>query len=268
MPEGPEVKIASDYFNVFFSNSKWMKFEIISEYYHKKYFNTFKIINQNLIIPKSTYTVGKNIFLNLEDNLIANLHLGMTGGWSNTAQKHCHFRVFSANKELFYKDVRKFGKIKIISLSEFENKFNIFFDLLHNSYNIEKHLLFLDKKINDKKSICSILMNQLYFPGVGNYIKSESLYETKLHPEEKWKKLNQTTKINLIKNTQNIMKRSYKHGGAELKDFKNPFSKSIFELKVYGKKTTPSNTPIINQLTSDSRKTWFCSKTQKLNMNN
>ena len=37
MPEGPEVKIASDYFNKFFSTSKQIKFEIISEHYHDKY---------------------------------------------------------------------------------------------------------------------------------------------------------------------------------------------------------------------------------------
>ena len=64
MPEGPEVKIASDYFNEFFSKSKQIKFEILSEYYHVKYFDIFNTIRNNLKAAKPTYTIGKNIFLN------------------------------------------------------------------------------------------------------------------------------------------------------------------------------------------------------------
>ena len=45
MPEGPEVKIASDYFNEFFLTSKQIEFEIISEYYHDKYFDIFNTIS-------------------------------------------------------------------------------------------------------------------------------------------------------------------------------------------------------------------------------
>ena len=44
MPEGPEVKIASDYFNEFFSKSNKIEFETISEYYDQKYFTVFKTI--------------------------------------------------------------------------------------------------------------------------------------------------------------------------------------------------------------------------------
>ena len=57
MPEGPEVKIASDYFNEFFLKSKQIEFEIISEYYNDKYFNIFNTISNNLKIVKPTYTI-------------------------------------------------------------------------------------------------------------------------------------------------------------------------------------------------------------------
>ena len=108
------------------------------------------------------------------------------------------------------------------------------------------------------------MMDQNYFPGVGNYIKSESLFESKIHPEEKWKNLNNENIVRLIRNTQKIMLSSYESGGAELKDFKNPFKKSKFKLKIYGKKYTPDNNLIINKKTSDQRKTWICLKTQKI----
>ncbi|MBJ05340.1 MAG: hypothetical protein CMP65_05530 [Flavobacteriales bacterium] len=264
MPEGPEVKIASDYFNNFFSNSKSVRFEMTSDYYTQKYSKIFHLLNNNLENYTSTFTIGKNIFIGLKNKLIFNLHLGMTGGWLNNFEKHCHFRVFTKNKELFYKDVRKFGKVRIINLQELEQKNQSEFDLLNNKYDLTQHISFLNSKIKTKKSLCSILMNQSYFPGVGNYIKSETLFESKLHPEEKWINLDEKTKIKLIKNTKKIMDLSYKSGGAELKDFKNPFKKSNFILKIYGKKNTHDNYPIKSLITSDNRKSWICEKLQKL----
>ena len=264
MPEGPEVKIASDYFNEFFSESKKIEFEIISEYYDKKYFPVFKTISELLKTAKPTYTIGKNIFLDLEENLIFNFHLGMTGGWSNELVKHCHFRAFDSNNEIFFKDVRKFGNMKIITQAQFKEKFNSHYDLLSKSYCLKSHLNYLEKNIRAKKSICSLIMDQKYFPGVGNYIKSESLYISKIHPEEKWGNLNEDKITCLIRNTQKVMNDSYKSGGAELKDFKNPFNPSKFRLQIYGKKYTEQNNIITSEKTSDSRKTWFCSKQQKL----
>jgi len=264
MPEGPEVKIASDYFNEFFLTSEKIEFEIISGYYHDKYFDVFNTIKNNLKSFKPTYTIGKNIFLDLENDQIFNFHLGMTGGWSNELVKHCHFRVSDCNSEMFFRDVRKFGKMKIITQCQFNEKHNPNYDLLNKSYNLEIHLNYLETKIKAKKSICSIIMDQKYFPGVGNYIKSESLYASKIHPEEKWGNLNSDMRINLIRNIQKVMNVSYKSGGAELKDFKNPFNPSKFKLQIYGKKNTEQNNKVISKKTSDSRKTWFCSKQQKL----
>ena len=71
-------------------------------------------------------------------------------------------------------------------------------------------------------------------------------------------------RIILIRNIQRVMNDSYNSGGAELKDFKNPFNPSKFRLQIYGKKFTEQNNLVISEKTSDSRKTWFCSKQQKL----
>ena len=265
MPEGPEVKIASDYFNELFSTSKKIEFEIISEYYNDKYFDVFQTISNNLNIIKPTYTIGKNIFLDLENNQIFNFHLGMTGGWSSELIKHCHFRVFDCNNEIFFRDVRKFGNMKVITQSQLNEKHNPNYDLLNKKYNLKIHLNYLETKIRAKKSICSLIMDQKYFPGVGNYIKSESLYASKIHPEEKWGNLNENIKINLIRNIQKVMNESYNSGGAELKDFKNPFNQSKFKLQIYGKKYTENNNNIVtSKKTSDFRTTWFCSKHQGL----
>tara|TARA_B100000902_G_C27320903_1_gene924388 strand:- start:6525 stop:7325 length:801 start_codon:yes stop_codon:yes gene_type:complete len=264
MPEGPEVKIASDYFNEMFSNSKHLSFEIISDYYRQKYSDVFNVVSLNINRYKPTFTIGKNVFLELSEDILFNFHLGMTGGWSKELIKHCHFRVYSDKDEIFFKDVRKFGKMRLITKSQFIDKFNPSYDLLNSLYDIKKHLIFLEENVKPHKSICYVLMNQKYFPGVGNYIKSETLYESKIHPEQKWGDLNIKKKNNLILITQKIMQESYNLGGAELKDFSNPFTPSKFKLKIYGKKYTISNNLVTSETTSDSRKSWFCPIEQEL----
>ena len=99
----------------------------------------------------------------------------MTGGWSKENVKHCHFRAYNSSGELFFKDVRKFGNMKILTKNELNNKHIAEFDLLNRKYNFKKHFKFLNKNNKSKRSICSILMDQSFFPGVGNYIKSEAL---------------------------------------------------------------------------------------------
>jgi len=47
MPEGPEVKIASSYYNSFFDGSKNIEFEILTEYYEKKYGEVFDCLMKN-----------------------------------------------------------------------------------------------------------------------------------------------------------------------------------------------------------------------------
>lgn len=264
MPEGPEVKIASSYFNSYFKSCKKIEFEILTNYYQEKYGEIFKKINSEIDLYPQSYTVGKNIFIDLKNDLIFNFHLGMTGGWCEKNVKHCHFRIFSESKELFYKDVRKFGKMKLITKNDFLKKFNFNYDLLNNNYNFKDHIKHLNNKIRPNKSICKILMDQLLFPGVGNYIKSEVLYEAKLHPEEVWGKISEKEKKTLIAIAKNIMKESYYTGGAELRDFKNPFHVSEFKLKVYGRKNTDNNNEISSITTSDNRKTWYCKKIQIL----
>ena len=264
MPEGPEVKIASTYFNIFFKNSHKIQFETLTEYYEEKYTDVFLHIKNNLHQYSPSYTIGKNIFIDLEDNTVFNFHLGMTGGWSSGFVKHCHFRVFNHSKELFFRDVRKFGKMRIITKQEILNKHHEKFDLLHNNYNFKKHLELLSSKISSRKTTCSVLMNQQYFPGVGNYIKSEALFAAKIHPEEKWQNLTKREKSNLIMQIKNIMTKSYQHGGAELRDFKNPSHKSQFKLNIYGRKQTDKNHPIKSYISSDQRRTWISEKYQKL----
>ena len=265
MPEGPEVKIASDFLNNTFEKQVIIKVEVLTEYFEKKYFEVFQSLRESLIGKElHSFTIGKNTFIKLNHNSFYNYHLGMTGSWIKSHKKHCHFKISSEKNTLYFMDVRKFGNHKIVNQETLLKNYNIAFDSLNIDYNLKEHFKFLKNKINTSKNICTILMNQKYFPGVGNYIKSEVLFANKIHPETNWGMLNDR-KINLLlQSTKEIMYDSYLHGGAELKDFKNPFNKSEFGLKVYSQNFDPQGNKIEKTTTKDQRSTWWSPKIQKL----
>jgi len=265
MPEGPEAKIMSDYLNTFFLNNPIVKVESLNEYFEKKYQDVLKNLKQYLIGKTIiSFTVGKNTFINLNKNLYYRYHLGMTGSWIKSYRKHCHFKISSSNSDLYFLDIRKFGKHNIINQQDIKEHYKSEFDMLNKNYNYILHLKHLKSKIRSNKNICTVLMDQKKFPGIGNYIKSEVLFASKIHPDTNWGQLKETDIQNILLNAKKIMEKSYVDGGAELKDFKNPLYNSIFELSVYGKENDPYGNKISKKKTKDQRRTWWSPSVQKL----
>ena len=50
-------------------------------------------------------------------------------------------------KENFFRDVRKFGNMKIITSDQLNEKFKPTYDLLNQKYNLQKHLNYLKTKL-------------------------------------------------------------------------------------------------------------------------
>jgi formamidopyrimidine-DNA glycosylase len=264
MPEGPEVKIASDFYNLYFKDSVIDSFEVLTDYYDKKYGHIFEELNEKICGRyQPSFTIGKNGFIQLDKNRFFNFHLGMTGGWHLEPEKHCHFNITSGDKTLYYKDVRKFGKMRVLELEQIQNKHIKEFDSLHPDYDIKAHFDFLKEKVNKESPICKILLDQKKFPGVGNYIKCEILYASKIHPEKKWGKLSDSKIKDVLVQSKDVMQRSYQTGGAELKDFKNPFHTSEFTLKIYGKTHDPLGNEVMKGMTKDQRRSWWSPTIQK-----
>ena len=106
-------------------------------------------------------------------------------------------------------------------------------------------------------------MNQKHFPGIGNYLKAEILYDLKISPHIKWGGLSKNQISKLCYSTKKIIRNSYIKGGGELKDFNNPENASSLKLKVYGKKNDIFGNKIKKELTPDKRTTWWCPDLQK-----
>ncbi len=206
---------------------------------------------------KAIHCKGKVIWIELNgpDNFLL-CRLGMTGGFSTIEEKHSHLEFKFSDGSLFFNDIRKFGSLRYVFGADLDKVINsLGWDPIRESKSWNQ--------INwgrPNDSICKSLMDQSKFAGVGNYIKSEALYQAKIHPETKIKDLSQKNKENIMQAIKDIINKSYQFGGNSLKNWKDinstsgEFSK---ELKVYGKKFDPNGKPIFKSRTSDGRTSWW-----------
>ena len=103
MPEGPEVRLVSDYINQQLKNRFITSLECISLPYILKYSNIIKEVNKSLPVKfVKSFCRGKNTFISLGNNEYLAYHLGMTGYWSTIQKKHAHLRLTAGKKTLFF----------------------------------------------------------------------------------------------------------------------------------------------------------------------
>ena len=208
---------------------------------------------------------GKFIIIELSNNNIIVIHLGMSGRLRlyNTArfqhQKHDHFILRTKRDQyLIFNDARRFGFIdyfKAKDINERKYFLKLGIDALDKSLNGQ----FLLKKI--RKSIVPIkqlLLDQRIIAGIGNIYASEILFNAKISPLNKGKTLVLKDCNQIINSTKLILKKAINAGGSTLRDyvstdgtlgnFQNNFKvysregekilgKSIFKIIQYGRST-------------------------------
>jgi DNA-formamidopyrimidine glycosylase len=266
MPEGPEVKIVADFLNKKLKNKTITDLNYCSKPYKKKYGKLIKELNKFTPIKfEKVFCIGKASFLKIDKYHYFSYHLGMTGKWSEIKEKHSHLIIKTSDQDqLYFTDTRRFGNIKLLKEGNLLKKYPKERDLLNYNTSIKKNVDYLIKNIQTNQEVCKVLLNQKYFCGVGNYLKSEILYHSKIHPHRSWPSLNKKEITNLCIFTREIMKKAYMSGGAELRDFKNPKKDSKLRLNAYGKKNDSKKRLIVNDITKDQRRTYWCPKIQKL----
>jgi DNA-formamidopyrimidine glycosylase len=266
MPEGPEVKIVADYLNIHLNNKEIISFEYCSKPYKIKYGDVIHKLNLHTpFIFKEVFCIGKTSFIKLNNNTFFSFHLGMTGNWTQMKEKHTHLSIKTKdNTTIYFNDTRRFGNIKLLNKAELDKKYFKDRDLLNYKTPIKENADFLIKNIKSNIEICKILLNQKFFCGVGNYLKSEILYMSKIHPHTKWGDLNRKEIERICKYTKSIITESYNHGGAELRDFKNPENDSKLILNAYGQTQDLKGNNIINDITKDNRRSYWSPNRQIL----
>jgi len=229
MPEWAEVKISADFINV---NSKDKSF---TKLYHVEKGNAAILDTKFNNFTIEANTNGKELQLSLkQDNKIIPIYIfmGMSGGWK-------------------YINTNDWNNIKFTRLrfdDNIGNSLSLYGGFLGPKYSIgspfksskrgpdpvkefelfKKNILDnLDKKAFSKP-IYEVLLNQEYFNGIGNYLRSTILYYLDENPFIDAK--------TIIKNNPKILDlcneiplKAYYLNGGQLRDWQNPFVKDSTE---------------------------------------
>jgi formamidopyrimidine-DNA glycosylase len=220
-------------------------------------------------------TKGKFMYWEFTDDWYLFSTFGMSGQWSNQVGKHpCiifqHTEEITSNSvihQMAFNDPRHFGTVRFVhGRSHLDQKLNeLGWDPLQMP--LTDNLPWLKQQLSKtNKPIAQVLMDQKIFAGVGNYIKSESLYKAKLSPWRSSKSLTETEVLSLCQAIIAVVNKSLEFQGATILTYKGVYGEegrysSCFE--VYGRKTDPLGNPITAETTPDKRTTHWCPTIQK-----
>jgi endonuclease VIII-like 1 len=251
MPEGPEVKIMSDFINDSCKDLHFTSFSFPERVWDK---NMGIIQDSDLqIFNIEAESRGKELMLSIiqggEVFMKISCALGMTGNWAvydrdnKINHQHAQMCFHSVNhKILSLIDVRRFAKWQITE--DWSKKRGP--DPMTDNLEFVKHI---EKSINKtpkafQKPICELMMDQKYFNGIGNYLRAEILYRLRdqVNPfEPAIQAIRRCPQ--LLEQCKFVTEEAYAIGGGELKDWDNPYTRG------FSKRRTNKNTNVSTHVT-------------------
>ncbi|MDQ0255057.1 formamidopyrimidine-DNA glycosylase [Evansella vedderi] len=212
------------------------------------------------------------VFILDEDTLVSHLRMeGRYGLFSGeeSPEKHTHVRFFlEGNKELRYRDVRKFGTMHLFPKGEEERHLPL------SQLGVEpfskdftpKLLNHLLKKTTRK--IKPALLDQTLVVGLGNIYVDEALFRARIHPEKRSDKLTFKETERLHESIIKTLGEAVEMGGSSIKSYVNGqgemgmFQQTLFVYGRQGEYCKVCNTPIVRSVVG-GRGTHTCSSCQK-----
>lgn len=272
MPELPEVETVKNGLKAKILHKKITNCKVLYEgiiaYPNKdKFIN--QIINQTINDIKRR---GKFLMFELDEYYLIS-HLRMEGKYfikepNETLSKHDHI-IFTLNnqEELRYNDTRKFGKMHLVKKDELELTPISKLGLEPWDESLTKE--YLKDKLNKKKAIKTLLLDQSIIVGIGNIYANEILFLSKIHPETQGCNLTNKNLQDIIDNTKKILANAIKSGGTTIHSYTavdGITGRFQQELLVHGKKSEPCPTckTEILKIVVNGRGTYYCPKCQKL----
>ena len=268
MPEGGEVKLIGESLAKLVGRRVLTKAEVVSGRYTKKPIAGFGDFVSNLPAKISAIGVkGKLIFWIFENDYFLLNTLGMTGNWSAEPTKHTRFRVVLSDEfSVYFNDTRNFGTLKFLKgkgklLAKLHS---LGPDLLSEDVSNEDFIAAFNKK--NPWTIAKALMDQSVVCGIGNYVKAEALYRAEVSPHRLVGSLSGQELIAIKLAATNVLRESYEHQGASLRDYRTPVGdrgKAADFFQVYGRSEDPVGNPVIKENAGDGRTTHWVPAIQR-----
>lgn len=211
MPEGPEVTYLTEFLRKSFVNKKIIAIDVLKGRYvnHGKPNNFDEFVNMLPLKCLRVEKKGKVIFMYFEQDWCIVSKLGMTGWWYDPLNKPTWRNMYpnivfktSSNTEVHYGDFRNFGTLTFYKRQVDIDKelCKLAPDILSSTTSFRKVIARIHtfKKTQMNQLIEDAIIDQkLIVSGIGNYLKSEVLYGSRISPLralesisfEEWKRI-------------------------------------------------------------------------------
>jgi DNA-formamidopyrimidine glycosylase len=258
MPEGPEVSLMVYNLKERFHNKELSAILVHGGRYSRNPFPTgYDNFKKNL--PSKIEKIsnkGKFIYMKLRDNLYLCISLSLSGHIIYNRGKYSHLEFKTTDNKSFYiNDLRNFARIYFYTEGELEERLSkIGPDILQDKI---KFSYFRDKIIKKKNTkIGCAIIDQKIISGVGNYIRSDALYEAKISPYRLVKNLSEEELKRIFKSIKRITKMSYKE---QLKsdDIRG------YKFYVYGRRITDKGERVMRERLEKNRNIYWVPSVQK-----
>jgi formamidopyrimidine-DNA glycosylase len=199
------------------------------------------------------------------------IRLGMTGQVTvqpSTAalEPHTHVRMRfeGEEKELRFRDVRRFGRLRCCTRQELEALLE---SLGPDARQVTEKEFVLAMR-GRRGAVKSWLMNQQMLAGLGNIYADEALFEARIHPLEQPERISPPAGHRLYKAVQKVLKNAIKLQGTSFRDYIDIEGRPgnyLQRLRVYQKTGKPCSRCgcSIRRMVIAGRSSHFCPRCQR-----
>lgn len=242
MPEVNEVRKYADFIKDHIKNKDLEEIKILKGRYKTHGpFSLYKDIEKELPLKiLDVQTKGKFTYISLEKDYYIFCTLGLSGGWlfkdndnkyhyadQNYGLDHTKNALNHLNVEfkfntgfVYFFDQMSLGTLKVIKgKKDLDKKLNALGpDIMDLNTTFVLFKEKIKKQQNLNKPIGNVLMNQKIISGIGNYLRADTLWMSKISPFRKVTTLTDGELMNIYKNTRALTWGEYdKKKGLELK---------------------------------------------------
>lgn len=267
MPEGPEVKLTSEELHDALCG-KLITSLILSDRAKHKGLDQIKKGTQIIrVFSKGKKIVFELCYNDLPFYMCSSLLMEGHWGWNGTLNhiqvklsygKRINSKMLLTQGTVYFDDKRYFGSNIVYPDLSFLDDLGP--DLLQDVIVFDEYMRVVKKL---KIEVCCFLLEQKYFCGVGNYLKAEILYASKIRPDRLTNTLADDEIHELYTNTLKLIKRSYECGGLTIRTYRAPSGKiGLFECQVYEKPYDQHGYEVIKSTFKDKRTTHWVREVQ------
>ncbi|MFN7138151.1 MAG: Fpg/Nei family DNA glycosylase [Limisphaerales bacterium] len=207
---------------------------------------------------------GKQMLFRFSGGAWIGLHLGMSGKLRVESSgfepaKHDHFALRQARQTLVFSDPRQFGRVLFHSGKDEPSWWRDLPPRINSTeftYSLFKEFI----RRHRKAPIKAVLLLQERFPGVGNWMADEILWQSNVHPGKPPSTLNSAESKRIFENTIFVCAEALKTIG---KDFSDPPPAWLFQHRWRKGAACPRCEAKLSHTTIGGRTSCWCKKCQR-----